>query len=371
MRVHAHARAARRVPGRDAPRRRGELERVFGVDAALDGVAGQHHVALAEAQLLAAGDADLFLHDVDAGDHFRHRVFDLHARVHLDEVELAVLVQEFEGAGAAVADLAARFGAAVADLLDQLARDARCRRFLDHLLVAALHRAVAFAQPDGVAVFVGQDLDLHVTGILQVLLHIHFRIAEGRTGFRLRHRHGVQQGRFRVHDAHATAAAAAGRLDDDGVADLAGDLHDRLRVVRQRAFGAGHAGHAGLDHGLLGRHLVAHQADRVGAGADEDEAGFLHALGEVGVLRQETVAGVDRFGVRHFGGADDGGHVQVTQRRLGRADTDRFVGQLDVFRVLVRFGVHDDGLDAHFAAGALDTQRDFTAVGNEDFFKHG
>ena len=84
-------------------------------------MAAQHDVALAEAQLLARGDADLLLHDVDAGDHFGDRMLDLHARVHLDEVELAVLVQELERAGAAVADLAAGFGAALADLVDQLA----------------------------------------------------------------------------------------------------------------------------------------------------------------------------------------------------------------------------------------------------------
>src|SRR5471030_2809226 len=100
VRINADAGAARRVPGGDAARRRRELERVLGVDAALDGVAGQHHVALAEAQLLAVGDADLFLHDVDAGDHFGDRVFDLHAGVHLDEIELAVFIQELEGAGA-------------------------------------------------------------------------------------------------------------------------------------------------------------------------------------------------------------------------------------------------------------------------------
>ena len=74
-----------------------------------------HDVALAEAQLLARGDADLLLHDVDAGDHLGDRVLDLHARVHLDEEELVVLVQELEGAGAAIADLAAGLGAALAD----------------------------------------------------------------------------------------------------------------------------------------------------------------------------------------------------------------------------------------------------------------
>ena len=66
-------------------------------------------------ELLARGDADLLLHDVDAGDHLGHRVLDLHARVHLDEVELVVLVQELERARAAVVDLAAGLGAALAD----------------------------------------------------------------------------------------------------------------------------------------------------------------------------------------------------------------------------------------------------------------
>jgi hypothetical protein len=80
---------------------------------------------------------------------------------------------------------------------------------------------------------------------------------------------------------------------------------------------------------------------------------------------------VDRFGVRDFGRADDRRHAQVALRRLRRADADRFVGQLHVLGVLVGFGVDDDRLDAHFAAGALDTQRDFTTVGDEDFFKHG
>ena len=48
------------------------------------------------------------LHEVDAGDHLGDRMLDLDARVHLDEVELAVLVQELERAGAAVADCACR-----------------------------------------------------------------------------------------------------------------------------------------------------------------------------------------------------------------------------------------------------------------------
>ena len=46
----------------------------------------------------------LRLHQVDAGDQLGHRMLHLDARVHLDEVELVVLVEELERAGAAVAD---------------------------------------------------------------------------------------------------------------------------------------------------------------------------------------------------------------------------------------------------------------------------
>jgi hypothetical protein len=53
-------------------------------------------------------------------------------------------------------------------------------RFLDDLLMAALHRAVALEQPDCVLVLVGQHLDLDVPRVAEELLHVHRRIAEGR-----------------------------------------------------------------------------------------------------------------------------------------------------------------------------------------------
>ncbi len=100
--------------------------------------------------------------------------------------------------------------------------------------------------------------------ILEELLHVDDGIAEGRLGFGAGHVDGIEQRRFGMHDAHAATAAAAGRLDDDRIADGAGDLDDFLRVFGQGAFGTGHAGHAGRLHGILGRHLVAHQPDGFG-----------------------------------------------------------------------------------------------------------
>ena len=84
--------------------------RVLGVDPALDGVAGEADVGLPVAERRAGGDADLLAHQVDAADHLGDRVLDLQPRVHLDERELAVLIQELQRAGVAVAEARQRRG---------------------------------------------------------------------------------------------------------------------------------------------------------------------------------------------------------------------------------------------------------------------
>src|SRR3954469_4551793 len=333
-------------------------------------MAAQRDVFLPEAELLARRDAYLLLHEVDAGDHFGHRVLDLDARVHLDEVKLAVLVEEFESPDAAVGDFAGRLDAAFADLVAQLGRQIGRRGLLHDLLMPTLQGAVAFAQVHRVLVRVGEHLDLDVPRALEVLLQVHHRIGERGLRLGAGHVDGVNERRFGVHDAHAAAAAAARGLDDHGVADLARHAHDLLAVLRQRALGAGHGRHTRLGHCLLGTHLVAHQPDVFRSGADENEARALDFFGEIGVFRQEPVAGVNSLGVGHLCRADDRGDIEVARGRRRRADAHRFVGQLDVLRLGIGFRVHHHGPDAHLAARALDTERDLTAIGDQDFFEH-
>ena len=61
------------------------------------------------------GDADLLDDEIEPGDHLGHRVLHLQARVHLDEEELAVLVEELDRAGAAVLQLLHGLGDGRAD----------------------------------------------------------------------------------------------------------------------------------------------------------------------------------------------------------------------------------------------------------------
>ena len=95
-------------PGDRAGRGQEALRRVLGVDAALDRVAAAHDGVLGERQRLAVGDADLLGDEVELGDHLGDAVLDLEPGVHLEEEELAVLVEHLDGAGVHVAARRAR-----------------------------------------------------------------------------------------------------------------------------------------------------------------------------------------------------------------------------------------------------------------------
>src|SRR5690606_33006144 len=107
------------MPVGNAPGTGRELEGIFGVDAALDGMAPERDIALAQREFLAGGNQYLLLHQVNTGDHFSDRVLNLDTGVHFNEKELAVFVQELKRARTAVVDLAAGIGATFADTLDK------------------------------------------------------------------------------------------------------------------------------------------------------------------------------------------------------------------------------------------------------------
>ena len=97
----------------------------------------------------------------------------------------------------------------------------------------------------------------------------------------------------------------------------------------------------------------------------------LDHLGEVGVLGQEAVAGMDGVGAGDRRGRQDRDLVEVALARRRRADADALVGQAHMHGVGVGGGMHRDGADAHLAAGAMDAQRDLAAVGDQDLVEHG
>lgn len=95
-----------------------------------------------------------------------------------------------------------------------------------NFLMAALDTAIALVEVDDVAVFVGDDLDLDVLGAADEAFEEDGIVAEGGTGFAP----GFFEFAFEffggVDDAHASATATEGGLDDEGEADgLGGALY--------------------------------------------------------------------------------------------------------------------------------------------------
>ncbi|CAN3962762.1 putative HD-superfamily hydrolase, partial [Dysosmobacter welbionis] len=142
------------------------LHRVFGVDAALDGMALERHILLPQAQRQAGGNPQLLAHQIHTGDQLGDAVLYLDAGVHLHEIEmLPVRVQqELHCAGILIANGFGRLYGGGAHPLPQLRRQTPGRGLLDELLVPPLDRAVPVPQMDDVAVAVRQHLELDVPG---------------------------------------------------------------------------------------------------------------------------------------------------------------------------------------------------------------
>ena len=283
----------------ERPRRGEELAGgVLRVEPGLDGVAPLVHVLLGEAKGLALRDVELETDQVESGDLLGDRVLDLQPGVHLQEEELprAVVEQELHGAGAEIAELPderhrrrpmrSRSSASTAgDGASSMTF--WCRRCTEHSR-SPRWTALPWVSPNTWISTWRATREVALAG----------------TPWCRRTTTPPRDGRPRSPrpgrpasstTAHALAAAARRRLDEQGVADLSPASRHEVSVVALDD-GVGQHRDAGLAGDLLGPVLVPHLAYRVGGGPDEDEAGVGARLGEVGVLRQEAVPRVDRVG---------------------------------------------------------------------------
>src|SRR5580704_17423828 len=363
-RVHTDARTAGNAEGGNTSGAGDKSFRVFGVDAAFDGMAGKFDGAEDVGEFFPGGYADLRFYQVHTGDHCGYGMLHLNARVHFDEVEVAgFFAQEFDGPGAGIADFLERVDYLFADALARGGVHGDGGGFLENFLVTSLQRAFAFAEMDHVAVLVAEYLEFDVARMLEQFFDVDIGTAEGLLGFGFGGLKQRDQFAGVAHDSHAASAPAFGGFDHHGIADFCSDFFSGV-FVGDDSGAAGNDGEPGSSHGFAGFVFFAHQTDGVWRGADEGDVGSFADLGEVGVLREETVAGMDGVYVGDFRGADYLRDVEVAFAAAGRADADGFVGEADVERVAVGLGVDGDGFDAEFTAGGEDTQGDFPTIGD-------
>jgi hypothetical protein len=151
----------------------------------------------------------------------------------------------------------------------------RARRLLDDLLVAALDGAVTLEEVDHVAVLVAEHLDLDVARPDDGLLDVDRVVAERAQGLAARALERGPELFCAVHEAHALAAAAGGRLEHHRVADARGRGE---RLVERVGAPARGDGHAGLGHLRARARLRAHDAHRARGRADERDPGAIARL---------------------------------------------------------------------------------------------
>ena len=358
----------RHPPGRHHPALRHELlQRVLGTQPHLDGMAGPAHLVLPQRQRVTGGHAQLPVHQIEPGDGLGHRVLHLQPGVHLHEKEVPCRIeQKLQRAGALVADGQHRFDGQRAHALTQRDRDHRRRRLLDQFLVPALHRAIALAQVDGVAVAVGKHLDLDVARCDQRPLQDHRGIAKRALRLTLRTAQRSGKPGRRIDPPQAAAATAGSGFDHHRPAEFFSlDSQPGGRLVR--ALVAGDAGHTGGHHQGLGAGLVAHGPDGLRRRADENQPGVAAGLRKSGVLGQKAVARVHRVGAAQAGRVDDRRDVEVALARCRRTDAHRLVGLQRVAGVGVGGGIHRHRAVARCLGAAHHAQRDLAPVGDQDF----
>ena len=250
------------------------------------------------------GDAQLQFDEIEPGDRLGDRMLDLQPRVHFHEIEVAAgIEQEFQ-----------RAGALVAQRLDGGDRDRAHPRpqFAATPPATAPPRSAsdAAAAPSNRARRDGWHCHRRSPntwisiwrGSTMARSRITVAVAERALRFRSRAAQRIGE-RSRIRDQpHAAPAAAGDRLDHHGKADLLG-FRQHHGVALVGALIAGHAGHAGRLHDLLGAGLVAHRLDGFRRRPDEHQPGIAAGARKILVLGQKAVAGMHRVGAAGFAAA--------------------------------------------------------------------
>ena len=101
-----------------------------------------------------------------------------------------------------------------------------------------------------------------------------------------------------------------------------------------------------------------------------DQAGGLHRIDEIGVLGQESVAGMNRVDVVPDGDFDQRWDIEIGLDRftaLLGSDEVRFVGLQTMQGKAVLIAVHGNGVEPEFTRRADDADGDLAPIGNEQF----
>src|SRR5215212_5832513 len=196
---------------------RGHCLLVLRVDPSLDGIAPQGYILLGEWERFPPGDGELELDEVEVRDELRHGVFDLQARVHLQEVVLIPVEQELHCARVGIAGLGGEADGGVADRRAEIRVERRGGGFFDYLLVTALDGTFPLEEVDDVAALVPEHLHLHVARVFHQLLEEHRSVTEGRFSLPARAPYRLDEVIGTLHGPHPASPTSRTSLYQDWI----------------------------------------------------------------------------------------------------------------------------------------------------------
>mmetsp|Transcript_5338 Transcript_5338/g.11226 ORF Transcript_5338/g.11226 Transcript_5338/m.11226 type:complete len:544 (-) Transcript_5338:414-2045(-) len=286
-RVQPNPHAFSRPERVDAPVVRQEVvPRVFGRHAALNRVPARGNLVLRQPELrkrVSIRDLDLRLHNVDASHFLRHRVLDLHARVHLDEVMPPFLInQKLHRTRVFVVGLLRELDRVGPQLLAERERNSCGRSDLHDFLMAALHGAIAFEKMHHVSGSVRNDLHLDVPRAVHKPLDEDRAVPKRRKSLALAKLHGFHKLFRLAHHAHSAPSASMRGLNNHRKPNPACALHKLARGVhrRNRPGRARNDGHICFQCELARFRLVSKPAEHAVRWAHEANAVIFTRLGK-------------------------------------------------------------------------------------------
>ena len=159
---------------------------VFGVDPAFKRVSLHLHLGLAHRQIRSGGDLHLHFHQIQAGHHFRNRVFHLDPGIHFHKVKMmGPIHQKFQRPGTNIIQGCDGFHGQLAQGLALSGRHQLARTFFNYLLLIALDRTIPFREVEDVTRLIPKNLDFNVLNVGHDLFQIHPVITKGNPRFLL------------------------------------------------------------------------------------------------------------------------------------------------------------------------------------------
>ena len=319
---------------------------------------------------LTGRDSQLGFDEVNIGDLLCDGVLHLDSRVHLDEhVAAGGVNEEFNRPGAAIANRAC-----VGDCIGAQHRFYRCiqprsRSDLNDFLEATLHRTVALMEVNHLTLGVPENLYLDVTDIAHRCLEKHRGIAESALALPHRGSNSVGKVFHPIHTPQAAPAAPSCSLDEQREPDCLGMIQ-RIRRAAQRWRLLQHRETSCLRR-LPRPHLVPSEGQHVGSRANERETSLNTSFSKLRILRQESIARVDRVGTGVTTDANDFIDVQVGAHWMpANADLIRLVRLHPMEAVAVFVGVDRDSRDAKLCRRPEGPDGDLSTIGNKEFTNH-